>query len=103
MPKFRVVKQWRAVGACEFDVFHRDTKAEIGDDIVGEPEKLFSVVSGPEASGLVIADCYTHADARRVCQALNLLGEMAKVSAHDLAHDGLLSQLGRAARRAAQA
>jgi len=97
--KFRIAKQWRAVGACEFDVFHRDTKAAIGDDIVGEPEELFAVISGTS----VIADCYTRSDARRVCQALNLLDEMAKISAHDLAHDGLLSQLGRAARRAAKA
>jgi hypothetical protein len=82
--KYYVKKQWRAVGACEFDVFFRDTKAEIGDDIVGEPEEVWAVLRGNEKPSSnqnpheVMADCYCLADARKVCRALQMLAKGGK-------------------------
>lgn len=73
-------KQWRAVGACEFDVFFRDTKAGIGEDIVGEPEECWAVLktTGRPCTEndpwLVIADCYRPEHAKMVANALNKAG-----------------------------
>lgn len=74
MAKYIVAKQWRAVGACEYDVFHRDTKREAeAEDIVGEPTEVWAVLEVAPAK--VVADCYTRADAKLVATALNLLPE----------------------------
>lgn len=72
--KYAVKKQWRAVGACEYDVFFCDTKKEIGDDIVGVPDEVWAVIlpgNKKERQNLVIADCYTRKDAVMVVNALS--------------------------------
>jgi hypothetical protein len=81
--RFLVKKQWRAVGACEYDIFHRDRKNDPDfDDIVGEPEEIYAVMeprTAPIAKGnahVVICDCYTRADARRVAKVLNAYPEL---------------------------
>ena len=89
MKKYYVNKCWRAVGAPDYDIFHRDTKREIlAEEILGEPEEVYSVLihSGRDATEddphVVVADCYCRADANKVRDALNLQQMMAGVSAH---------------------
>ena len=70
MKKYYVQKCWRAIGACEFDVFHRDTKRQLTEiDTVGAPEGIFAVIDRERY--VVIADCYCRADANKVRDALN--------------------------------
>lgn len=79
MKKYRIKKQWRAVGACEFDVFFRDTKRELAEiDIAGHPEEVYAVIHGGSnwtTDGQVVADCYSRAHAVLVRDALNARGK----------------------------
>jgi hypothetical protein len=68
--RYYVKEQWRAA-TYEGEIVFRDTAHAAAEDCAGEPDRVWGVFWGTGTGDeLLMADCYTEADAKLVQEAL---------------------------------